>query len=407
MNQQIGRYKIIEEIGSGGFATVYKAQHAILDTEVALKVLKPELAQDPDARRRFIQEAQTASNLEHPHIVRIFDLEEDETYVFIVMAHIAGHNLRQWREEHPDAPWRVLLELLSQIAQALDYAHGKGVLHRDVKPANLLIDQKNKAYLADFGLVQVATSPRLTQVGRVVGTPAYVSPEQAQDLPTIDGRADQYSLAVVVYELLVGRPPFQAEQSTAVALMHIQQPPPKPSELKKDVPVELNEVLLRALSKQPDERYPTCVEFIRALEAALSASELRRYRELVAEAWHLFAQGQYEAMHEQIEAAANLLPHRADTANALQELENARQQATAYEQGVQAWRTAQRQAQNVLDLQPDYPDEHGIFTRLELRPPPRRRWSWAEIGQQMAVGLIVGGTGALFLLYVTFLWITR
>lgn len=404
----LGQYQFEpeDEIGRGGYATVYRARHVQLQTEVALKVIHPGRARDSQARQRFIREAQAAAALDHPHIVRIYDLGEDQERVFMAMDYLAGGNLQQWREAQPAATWTEWLPLLAQVAEALDYAHDKGVLHRDVKPNNILLDGKGRAYLGDFGLAQVAEASRLTQVGSIVGTPTYLSPEQVED-KTLDGRADQYALAVVAYELLVGRPPFSGHSPTAVSLMHVTEAPPPPSQNSGQAPAEADDVLLRALAKDPAQRYPTCLEFIRTLEAALAASEQRRFREHLRQARQLFEQRQYGAMAAQLEAAARLAARHPDRKEAVAELERERTRAEKYQQGVRAWRNAQQQAQNVLELLPDFPDSEGVFVALGLRRPSPRRRSAAEWGRQLLLGLALGLAGVALWLYLAFRWITR
>ncbi len=402
---RLGQYDIGDEIGRGGYAAVYRARHVKLQTEVALKVIEPGYARDPETRRRFIQEAQTASALEHPHIIRIFDLAEDQEQVFIAMEYLSGGNLQEWLNSRPPLPWRELMRILGQVAGALDYAHAQGVLHRDVKPTNILMDNKGLARLGDFGLARVAAAPRMTGLGSIVGTAVYLSPEQAED-KELNGRSDQYALGIVAYELLVGQPPFRGDNTTAVSLMHIAQPPPMPSRQNPGVPVEIDEVLLRVLSKQPEARFPSCIEFIRALEAALAASEQRRFRELLAEARELFAKADYETMEDRLKAAAEL-PLRPDMQEAVAELEGLRIRAEQYQKGVKAWRAAQQQAQNVLDLLPDYPDAEGVFAALKLRPAPPRRLTPKEWAQQILVGASLGAVGITVMLYLAFRWITR
>ena len=403
---QLGKYQLHEELGRGGFATVYRATHETLGTEVAVKVLNPALAGDEAARGRFIQEAQTASDLEHPHIVRIDDLDQDGEQVFLAMEYLPGGDLKSWLDQRGETQRGEILALLAQVAGALDYAHQQGVMHRDVKPTNILLDADGNAHLCDFGLVRVADAPRLTRVGSVVGTASYVSPEQAES-KTIDGRADQYSLAVVAFELFAGELPFTGEASTAISLMHVTKLPPVPSSLNPDVPNDVDEVLLKALAKEPDNRYATCAAFIEALDGAWEASEREYIRKLMAESRELLAQGDYTAMRACLDEARKMLANRPEMSETLAELESARQAAQTYEKISKGWDTAERKARDVLDIFPSFPDPDGIFVTLGLRKAPRKLPPPSELVRQVALGLGIGLPAAAFILYLAFLYITR
>ncbi len=403
---QLGQYNLHEELGHGGFATVYRATHTTLGNEIALKVLAPALAGDKNARQRFIQEAQTASALEHPHIVRILDLDEDLDQVFIAMEYLPGGDLHRAIKSHGSYSQKDILRLLKQVADALDYAHAKGVLHRDVKPGNILLGQDGSAHLCDFGLVRVAEAPRLTQLGSVVGTAAYISPEQAEG-KQLDGRADQYSLAVIAYELMVGKVPFQGETSTATALLHVTKVPPNPSVINHAVPVEAGEVLLRGLAKEPANRFTNCLEFVRALDAALESSQRRQYRELLSEARELLSAGKFAEARISMDNARRLLLDHPDMQDALSELEAASKSAETYEQVVKDWEAARQKAQDVLESFPDYPDPQETFVALGLR---KARWKLPpneELARQAGLGLLLGLPLMWLMLGLAFRWITR
>ena len=399
---QLGKYILHEELGRGGYATVYRATHSTLGSQVALKLLSPALAGDENARQRFTREAQTASTLAHPNIVNILDLDEENGQVFIAMEYIPGGDLRQ----HADLPQRDVLRILAQVAGALDFAHAKGVWHRDVKPANILLAADGSAHLCDFGLVRVAEAPRLTQLGSVVGTATYISPEQAESKP-LDGRADQYSLAVVAYEYLVGAPPFHGESSTATALLHVTKAPPDPRSLKPGLPLELGEALLKGLSKDPAGRYASCSALVQALEAAVEASQRRQYRELLAEARACLADGNFAGMRERMDAARRLLLDRPDMQDALAELEAASQAAQTYEQMQRSWETARQKAAGVLELYPDYPDPRGAFPTLGLRKAPFKLPAGRELALQLGLGLLLGLPAMGLMWRLAFNWITR
>jgi serine/threonine protein kinase len=403
---QLGKYTLHEELGHGGFATVYRATHSTLGNPVALKVLNPALAGDKNARPRFIQEAQTTSALEHPHIVRILDLDEDNGQVFIAMEYFPGGDLHQRLAKSGAPSPKESLRILRQVAAALDYAHSRGALHRDVKPGNILLGADGSAHLCDFGLVRVTETPRLTQLGSVVGTATYTSPEQAESKP-LDGRADQYSLAVVAYELLAGKVPFQGDTSTAIALMHVTKAPPDPSSLNPELPAEVGEILLKGLAKDPARRYPSCQEFVQALENALESSQRRRYRELLAEARANLAAGKFEETRQNMDAARRLLLDRPDMQDALAELESARKAAEGYEQMTRDWETARQKAQDVLEAFPDYPDPQQTFVSLGLRKAKWQPPAPAELARQAGLGLLIGIPALGLTLWLAFIWITR
>lgn len=414
--QRIGKYEIVEVIGRGGYATVYRALHSTLKSEVALKVLDPARAADTATRERFIREARTASKLEHPHIVKIFDLFEASESICISMEYFPGSDLKTWRSKRPTLTVPEALQILKDVASALDYAHQQKAVHRDVKPSNILMDAKGRAHLSDFGLVFLPDSPHLTSLGSVVGTPTYYSPEQAAgNYTTLDARSDQYSLGVVAYELLASKPPFQVDSSSGamvLALKHMEEKPPLPSSMNAELPPEVDEPLLKALAKKPEERFATCAEFVRQLEKALEDSRLREYRELIQTARDHITQREYDGAQTALAQARDLLPLHLDWQAAQTELEEMRQRTEAYELLVKEWDAALKDAQNALTLDPRLPDPNGVFIALGLRPPPARplrehiREMFPEL-MRIVAGLAVGAFGFWLMWSLSFLWIVR
>jgi eukaryotic-like serine/threonine-protein kinase len=266
------RYRSTRLLARGGMSDVYLATDALLDRNVAVKVLAERYAQDADIRTRFTREALAAARLSgEPHVVTIYDVGEHEARPFIVMEHLAGGSLRERMRGGP-LPIAWSLTWLEQAGGALDAAHRRGVVHRDVKPANLMLDEAEVLHVSDFGIASAAGFDELTAPGTILGTAGYLSPEQARGEPA-GPASDRYALAVVAFELLTGARPFAAETSTAEALRHASEPPPRAAELNPRLPRHVDTVLTRALAKAPEHRYETCADFVSDLRAAFSAAE--------------------------------------------------------------------------------------------------------------------------------------
>jgi serine/threonine-protein kinase len=265
-------YELGGEIGRGGMSVVYRARDRRLNRPVAIKVLPPELAYDPAIRTRFTREAQTSAQLSHAHIVPIYDVGERDGIAYFVMAVIEGGNLAELLAREPRQPVDEVRRLLREIADALAYAHLRGVIHRDIKPDNILLDgDSGRAMVTDFGIARaIEAGTRLTVTGNAVGTPTYMSPEQAVGEREIDGRSDVYSLGVVAYQMLTGRVPFTAGNSMALLLKHVSEAPRPIAELRPETPKALREAVERALMKAPEDRWPTAA----ALRDALASNEV-------------------------------------------------------------------------------------------------------------------------------------
>ena len=260
-------YLIEQEVGRGGMAVVYAAEDVRLQRPVALKVLPPELAFRGDVRERFVREAQTAARLNHPHIVPIYAVHEEGGLVCFAMALVKGESLAARIGREPRPTFEYIAQLLEQVADALAYAHACGVVHRDVKPDNVLIDQESgRAMVTDFGIARAAESgSRLTQTGVAVGTPAFMSPEQATGDREIDGRSDIYSLGVVGYLMLAGRLPFEATTTPAMLMKHVSETPMPIRVMRPDAPFALAEILERCLAKRPQDRWDNSLQLRDAL----------------------------------------------------------------------------------------------------------------------------------------------
>jgi serine/threonine-protein kinase len=260
--QVIGPYRIISQLGQGGMATVYKAYHARLDRYVAIKVMHQAFQSDTSFLARFEREAQIVARLEHPHIVPVYDYNEHEGEPYLVMKFIEGRTLKNLLSERL-LSIQETLDIMTPIASALAYAHRQGVLHRDIKPSNIIIDREGVPFLTDFGLARIAQAGESTLSQDVMlGTPQYISPEQARGEKNLDARTDIYSLGIVLYELVVGRVPFSGDTPYAIVHDHIFSELPLPSSINPAIPPQVESVLLKALAKNPADRYNSAAEMI-------------------------------------------------------------------------------------------------------------------------------------------------
>jgi len=266
--RRIASYTLLEQIGYGGMAVVYRARQETLDRTVAVKILSENMAASGEFMERFRREARTAANLRHPNVITVHDFGEDERGVpYLVMEYIEGPTLADLMDAGLDD--ERIPNLLDQIAAGLDYAHARGVIHRDIKPGNVLMTEEGRAVLADFGLAWLLEGAQLTLTGGVIGTPEYMSPEQAAGHP-FDHRADVYALGIVLYEMLVGERPFLSETPIGMLLQHLQDQAPSVLIARPDLPAAVGDVLARALVKDPADRYSSAGELARAFSAAFA-----------------------------------------------------------------------------------------------------------------------------------------
>ena len=270
---RVAGYLLERQVGSGGTATVFRARDERLGRVVALKLLAADLTKDEAFRRRFLWEARAVAAVDHPHIIPVYEAGEADGVLFIAMRFVAGSDLRAVLGREGGLPPERAAAFFSPVASALDAAHASGLVHRDVKPANMLVDagpgRPEHVYLSDFGLARgMLSSSGLTRAGQFLGTPGYAAPEQISGA-TVDGRADQYALACVAYTLLAGQVLFERDQAMATLYAHLFKPPPRVTKLRPDLPAAVDEVLARALSKEPRARYDSCGAFSGALRQAL------------------------------------------------------------------------------------------------------------------------------------------
>ena len=248
-----GRYRLEERVGHGGMAEVYRATDLLLERAVAVKILHPQFASDEEFVQRFRREAQAAASLSHPNVVNIFDVGEDAGTYYIVMEYVRGRTLRALLQERGPLPVHEALDVAAQVAGALAAAHSQGLVHRDVKPANILISTSGQVKVTDFGIARAASESSLTQTGTVLGSVGYVSPEQARG-EEVTGLSDLYSLGATLYEMLTGQAPFRGESTAAVILKHLQSEPTRPRRLRAEVPEDVEALVLRLLSKEARRR---------------------------------------------------------------------------------------------------------------------------------------------------------
>jgi predicted Ser/Thr protein kinase len=272
--ETVGSYRLIEQLGQGGMASVFKAYHALLDRYVAIKVLHIAFNEDASFLARFQREARVVARLEHPNIVPIYDFAEDEGRPYLVMKFIDGETLKA-RLERGRLSQDEILAVLDTVGAALAYAHRQGVLHRDVKPSNVLLAKDGQIYLADFGLARMAQSGESSLTAdRLVGTPQYISPEQAVSRADLDARTDIYSFGVMLYELCVGQVPFSGDTPFSIIHDHIYTPLPMPRKLNPDISEAVERVLLKALAKDRDERFTDISALMAAMHAAINEGSL-------------------------------------------------------------------------------------------------------------------------------------
>ncbi len=273
MLQRLGRYELSDILGQGGMATVYRGYDPLMGREVAVKVLIPILARDAVFRSRFEAEIRAISQLEHPAIVPIYDAGEEEGHLYLVMR-LMEDNLRNRMKKHGALPFAEALSILQRIGAALHAAHQAGIIHRDVKPSNVLFDRYGMAYLTDFGIARLASMSETLTGSQLMGTPTYMSPEQIEGRKDIDHRADIYALGVLFFHMLAGEPPFRGESPSRVMFLHLTEPPPPLTQFRPDAPPALQEVIEKALAKKPEERFNSTLEFVQAAEEVLSGTVL-------------------------------------------------------------------------------------------------------------------------------------
>lgn len=268
-----GRYEVISKIGEGGMAIVYKARDLILDRIVAVKVLRSEFSHDNDFIRRFRREAESVASLSHPNIVSIYDIGEEEQCYFIVMEYVEGVTLKTFIKDFQPVPLETIVYIMEQVALAIGHAHDYGIVHRDIKPHNILVDANDQVKVTDFGIALAVTSATMTYTNAILGSAHYLSPEQAKGGKATE-KSDIYALGIVLYECLTGRLPFAGSSPVSVALMHLNETVPRVHEFRSDVPQSMENIVIKAMAKNPNHRYNSVKEFLIDLTTSLAPNRM-------------------------------------------------------------------------------------------------------------------------------------
>ena len=269
-----GRYEIIEEIGRGGMAIVYRAKCMVLNRYVAIKVLRPEHREDAEFIKRFKIEAQSAGSLTHPNIVSVYDVGNEDDLEYIVMEYVEGITLKQYLSAKGVLPWKEAVDYASQICAGLEHAHKKGIVHKDIKPENIMITKEGILKITDFGIAKAVNQGTIATGGLTMGSVHYFSPEQARG-SFIDTKTDLYSLGVLLYEMIAGKLPFEGESAISVAMQHLESEPARPSVFNPSIPKSLEAVILKAMKKEQTERYQTATQMLIDLKKVYVGSEVR------------------------------------------------------------------------------------------------------------------------------------
>lgn len=352
----LGPFRIIHPIGEGGMAKVYKAYQPSMERYVALKVLPAYYAEDPQFFERFAREARVIARLEHQNILPVFDYGEQDGITYLAMRYVEGGTLKELLSRGK-LTLRDTLQILTQVCSALDYAHRQGIIHRDVKPSNIILDREGAVYLTDFGIAKVLGAGQdLTGTGAAIGTPAYMAPEQALG-EKVDGRTDIYALGIILYEMVVGRVPYQADTPMAILMAHLRDPLPLPRDINKDIPEEIEAVIIKALAKDPADRYQTANEMAQALRQAVYISSPE-----VMETTLINLIREVQAHKRGIETISE--PDLESDPRLLARLEQLYIDGlSAY--WIQDWNTARTHFQAVVSLRPDYKDATARLAEIE------------------------------------------
>ena len=393
VGRTIGQYQVVALAGRGGMARVYKAYQPSLNRYVALKVLPEYLADSDEFLRRFRQEATAAAALRHPNILVIHDIGEIGNLHYIATEYLEGQTLEQLLKQGGALPLPRVVKIVNQLASALEAAHGRGLIHRDVKPSNVFIGAEDHVTLMDFGIVKALDATEITRTGFLVGTPEYISPEQIEGQP-LDRRSDLYSLGVVVYQMLAGRAPFSAPTPNAILYAHVNKPPQPPSQLNPAIPRQVEAAVLRGLAKQPDERFSSVAEFATVLEKAARQAEGEQAAALYQDARQALSQGRLGDAQAMLDALRQLSPSYPGLAELANEIARQAQIAREYAEVVKLARQARERAADFAQRVPGHPDPERVLEPpavAPIRAVAGGRWpTLSVVGLTLVVGGLLG-----------------
>lgn len=404
-------YIIESEVGRGHNASIYLGKHKILNTTAAIKFLRPSILSNPSRLDTVAKNIRIASNLDIPNFIRIYSLDVQPTLAAVTMEYFSEGSLRSWAGKQPRSIEEILV-VLEQIAVVLDVLHSKThddgtpLLHQNLTPENILLtydvsSKKCRAILTDLGLQPEYPEP----LGKTQYS-FYISPEQVEGLPVkdLDRNSDLYSLAVIAYEFLSGKRPFEFHDPIATAVARLVDLPPSPSEVNNNLPVEFDHVLLKALRKQPEQRYVTCGDFARALRQAYEANTLRRVREFINSAKKFLEEKDFTNAQKYLEEASAISPNDVRLLDAMKVFNQRKKIDGDYAEADHNWKEARRKSTEILELIPKFPDSHNLFLQLGLRKSNRNPIAWIT---EIVFGFIFAIPVAALLSYLIFLWIVR
>jgi len=392
LHKTLGPYQIVSVIGQGGMGTVYEAIQPRLDRRVAIKVLPEYLAQDGDFVQRFQREATTAASLQHPNILTIYDVGQEGNLHYIVMQLLEGCTLAQVMEREPVLPLPRTARIISQMASALDHAHQRELIHRDVKPSNIFVGPGDHVTLMDFGIVKALSGTRLTRTGVTIGTPEYMSPEQVDGKP-LDHRSDLYSLGIVLYQMLTGQVPFAADTPNSVLYAHVHTPPTPPSRLNPSLFRPIEAIVLKALEKDPQARYQSGAQMAAALNAAVQQAESTMLEDLYSKAMQAMAVWKMDEALALWEQVRLIKPDYKDVATQMARAQRQQNAFREYRDLAQAVQQAQARVTSFAQRNPSFPDTERILKTLAR---PTSDSFWARIGVAvLGMPLLLGALGLM------------
>ncbi|MEI7846756.1 MAG: bifunctional serine/threonine-protein kinase/formylglycine-generating enzyme family protein [Chloroflexota bacterium] len=392
--QYLGKYLVIQEIGQGRFSTVYKAEHPFLKKIVAAKLMRTDLFKSPEINQLFINEAQKASTVFHENLIPIHDMGEDQNHLYVIMDYLPGGNLHDWQKSQGQISFNQISHVISDCALALDHIHSLDMVHGDLKPGNILITEDGNAKIADFGILSAVDNSGSIGSEFSRATPQYLSPEQAEGgKPT--KFSDQYSLGIIAYELFSGIPPFDGDTTLSIYLKHVRETPSLISRRNPLVTPQLEKVILRSLEKNPQNRFPDCRSFARALGEAIQLTETKKYRELLAQINIHLANYDLKTARPLIDSAVQIAPDKASIQDLITKLQKLESAQTSYMQAQASLTMARKTAQSIQSKKFIPADTEHLIPKLAPIPLPIARRLFKRIRPALIITLTFGIIGLL------------